>query len=62
MLLRAISDGLKPATDEPIGGVGDGHMPVRTHLAIGLLDELIDALTDFWITAMRAPLLHRQER
>jgi hypothetical protein len=46
MLLRAISDGLKPATDEPIGNVGDGEFLVRSHPAIELLDELIDALSD----------------
>ena len=46
MLLRAISDGLKPATDEQIGKVADGQSLVRSHPAIELLDELIDALSD----------------
>lgn len=46
MLLRAISDGLKPATDKPIGKVGGGQFLVRSHPAIELLDELINALSD----------------
>jgi hypothetical protein len=46
ILLRAISDGLKPATDKPIGKMEDGQFLVRSHPAIELLDELIDALSD----------------
>ena len=46
ILLRAISDELKPATDKPIGKMDDGQFLVRSHPAIELLDELIDALSD----------------
>jgi hypothetical protein len=44
-LLRAMSDGLKPATDRAIGEVEGGTL-VRCHPAIELLDEFIDALSD----------------
>jgi hypothetical protein len=45
-LLKAISEGLTPATDRPIGPVATGEMLARTHPAVELLDELIDALSD----------------
>jgi hypothetical protein len=44
-LLRAISDGLKPSTDKPIGRFDDTTI-LENHPAIELLDELIDALSD----------------
>jgi hypothetical protein len=45
-LLKTISEGVRPATDRPIGPVATGEMLVSTHPAIELLDELIDALSD----------------
>jgi hypothetical protein len=45
-LLKTISEGVRPATDRPIGHVASGESLVRSHPAIEFLDELIDALSD----------------
>jgi hypothetical protein len=46
-LLRTISEGLKPSTDQPIGAVSAEEMLItRGHPALELLDRLIDALSD----------------
>ena len=45
-LLRTISEGLDPATQRPIGALDTGEMLVRSHPAIELLDEFVDAISD----------------
>jgi hypothetical protein len=45
VLLRAISEGLKPSTDKSAGRFDDTLILV-SHPAVELLDELIDALSD----------------
>jgi hypothetical protein len=45
-VLRTISEGVGPAIDRPIRRLSTGEMLVRSHPAIELLDELIDALSD----------------
>ena len=43
-LLRTISECLGPATERPIGPLISGEMLVRSHPAVELLDEFVDAL------------------
>ena len=46
LLRGAISEGVGPAIDRPISRLATGEMLVRSHPAIELLDEFVDALSD----------------